>query len=112
MKPRGKVVLIAGVLGIVTMVLGLILWPVAEGSAQPTSGQLVFFIALEAIQCLALGLGVSFLLFGSPLVRRVSPNSRLIAWAMYLSIGWLLASWWPTATCTRWWGRIFRDYCT
>ncbi len=44
---------------------------------------------------MAFGLGVSFLLFGLPTVRRVSPNSKLTAWAMYLSIGWLLVSWWP-----------------
>jgi len=67
----------------------------AEGGVQPTAGQLVFFIVLEVIQSLAFGLGVSFLLFGLPTVREVSPNSRLLGWAMYLSIGWLLVSWWP-----------------
>jgi hypothetical protein len=35
------------------------------------------------------------LVFGFSAVRGASPNSRLIAWAMYLSIGWLLVSWWP-----------------
>lgn len=95
MRTWVKVALVTVVLAVVTMVLGPVFWPVAEGGAQPTSGQLVFFIALEVIQCLAFGLGVSFLLFGLPLVRRASPNSRLLAWAMYLSIGWLLVSWWP-----------------
>lgn len=42
-----------------------------------------------------LGLGASFLLFGWPVIRRVSADSRLRAWAMYLSIGWLMISWWP-----------------
>ena len=28
-------------------------------------------------------------------MRRASPNSKLMGWAMYLSIGWLLVSWWP-----------------
>lgn len=95
MKPWMKVTLVTVVVGIAAMTLGPILWPIAEGGAQPTAGQLVFFIALEAIQSLAFGLGVSFLLFGLPTVRRVSPNSRLMGWAMYLSIGWLLVSWWP-----------------
>ncbi|MDQ5827172.1 MAG: hypothetical protein M3441_23660 [Chloroflexota bacterium] len=44
---------------------------------------------------MAFGLGVSFLLFGLPTMRRASPNSRLMVWAMYLSIGWLLVSWLP-----------------
>jgi len=77
------------------MALGPVLWPIVEGGAQPTAGQLVFFIALEAIQSLAFGLGVAFLLFGLSAVRRASPNSRVMAWATYLSIGWLLVSWWP-----------------
>jgi hypothetical protein len=95
LRPWVKVTLVTVVLGIAAMALGPILWPIAEGGAQPTAGQLVFFILLEAIQSLAFGLGISFLLFGLPTVRRVSPNSRLMAWAMYLSIGWLLVSWWP-----------------
>ena len=95
MKPWVKVTLVTVVLGVAAMALGPILWPMAEGGAQPTAAQLVFFIALEVIQSLAFGLGISFLLFGLPTMRRASSNSRLLGWAMYLSIGWLLASWWP-----------------
>ncbi len=95
MKTWVKVTLVTVVLGVAAMALGPILWPMAEGGVQPTAGQLVFFIVLEAIQSLTFGLGVSFLLFGLPTVRGASPNSRLMAWAMYLSIGWLLVSWWP-----------------
>ncbi len=95
MKPWVKVTLVTVVVGIAAMALGPILWPIAEGGAQPTAGQLVFFIILEAIQSLAFGLGISFLLFGLPTMRRVSLNSRRMGWAMYLSIGWLLISWWP-----------------
>ncbi len=95
MKPWVKVTLVTAVAGIAAMALGPILWPIAEGGAQPTAGQLVFFIILEAIQSLAFGLGISFLLFGLPTMRRVSLDSRLMGWATYLSIGWLLISWWP-----------------
>jgi hypothetical protein len=95
LKPWVKVTLVTVVLGIAAMALGPILWPITEGGPQPTAGQLVFFILLEAIQSLAFGLGVSFLLFGLPTMRRASPNSKLMGWAMYLSIGWLLVSWWP-----------------
>src|SRR3712207_330715 len=77
------------------MALGPILWPIAEGGPQPTAGQLVFFILLVAIQSLAFGLGASFLLFWLPTMRRASPNSKLMVWAMFLSIGWLLVSWLP-----------------
>ncbi len=42
-----------------------------------------------------LGLGVAFLIFGLPVLRKVSPDSKVRAWAMYLAIGYLMVSWWP-----------------
>ena len=50
---------------------------------------------LGAADAVLLGLGVSFLVFGLPVLRKVSPDSRLRAWAMYLAIGYLMVSWWP-----------------
>jgi hypothetical protein len=50
---------------------------------------------LGLTDALLLGLGVSFLIFGLPVLRRVSPDSKARAWAMYLSIGYLTVSWWP-----------------
>jgi hypothetical protein len=50
---------------------------------------------LSVGDALLLGLGVAFLIFGLPVLRRVSPDSKARAWAMYLSIGYLMVSWWP-----------------
>jgi predicted membrane channel-forming protein YqfA (hemolysin III family) len=50
---------------------------------------------MDAMQAVFLGLGVSFLIFGLPIMRRISPDSKARAWAMYLSIAWLMISWWP-----------------
>ena len=77
--------------------LGPVIWPPVAGGPEPSSGQLPFFVVLFAIQALAFGLGISFLAFGVPLVRNAASGSGLRAWAMYLSIGWLLVSWWPHA---------------
>ena len=79
MKPWVKVLLVTVLVTTAAMVLGPIIWPIAEGGAEPTAGQLTPFIVLEAIQSLAIGAGVSFLLFGLSAVRKVSPNPRLIA---------------------------------
>jgi hypothetical protein len=54
-----------------------------------------FFMVVSLFEALALGLGVSFLVFGLPLVRRVSLDLKIRAWLMYLGIGWVLVSWWP-----------------
>ena len=82
---------------VAAMVVGPILWPTSDPPLfpEPTATQLPFFIVLQVVTSLTFGLGVSFLLFGWPVVRRVSADWKLRAWLMYLSIGWLLVSWRP-----------------
>lgn len=95
MKPWVKVTLVTVLIAAPAMMLGPVIWPPAVGGPEPTGGQLPFFLFLALFESVLLGLGISFLLFGLPAVRRVSPDSKARAWAMYLSIGWLMVSWWP-----------------
>ena len=95
MKTSTKVALVTAAVGIPAFFLGPVFFPPADVGVEPTAGQLPFFIFLAVGDALLLGLGVSFLLFGFPVIRKVSPDSRLRAWAMYLSIGYLMVSWWP-----------------
>ena len=92
-----KVLAVTLIAAVLAMVVGPILWPTSDPPLfpEPTATQLPFFIVLQVVTSLTFGLGVSFLLFGLPVVRRVSADSKLRAWAMYLSIGWWLVSWWP-----------------
>ena len=92
-----KVLVVTLMAAAAAMVLGPILWPTSDPPLfpEPSSAQLPFFIILQIVTVLTFGLGVSFLLFGLPVVRSVSADSQLRAWLMYLSIGWLLISWWP-----------------
>src|SRR5918997_348060 len=90
-----KVAIVTAVVGIPAFVLGPTLFPPADVGVEPTAAQIPHFIFLAVGDALLLGLGVSFLLFGFPVMRRVSPDSKLRAWAMYLSIGYLMVSWWP-----------------
>jgi hypothetical protein len=90
MKTWIKVTIITLVVAVPALLLGPVIFPPADVGAEPTAGQMPFFVFLALTDALLLGLGVSFLLFGFPVMRRVSPDSRLRAWAMYLSIGPLL----------------------
>jgi membrane associated rhomboid family serine protease len=92
-----KVLVVTLIAAVTAMVVGPILWPTSDPPLfhEPTAAQLPFFIVLQVVTCLTFGLGVSFLLFGWAVVRRVSDEWKLRAWLMYLSIGWLLVSWWP-----------------
>jgi hypothetical protein len=92
-----KVVPVTIAAAITAMVVGPILWPTSDPPLfpDPSAAQLPFFVVLQVVTCLTFGLGVAFLLFGLPVVLRVSADWKLRAWLAYLSIGWLLVSWWP-----------------
>ena len=90
-----KVLLVTVIVAIPAFILGPIIWPPAEGSPSPTATQIPFLLFLNLVQATVLGLGVSFLAFGLSVMRRISPDSKVRAWAMYLSIAYLMISWWP-----------------
>ena len=94
MKTWTKVAAVTVLCAVPAMALGRVIWPPAEGAHAPTGAQLPFFIGLSAIEGIALGLGVSLLLFGFGAVRRAAGSSPR-AWAAQLSLAWLLVSWWP-----------------
>src|SRR3989344_4945141 len=54
-----------------------------------------FFIFLSIIESVVFGLGVSFIVFGWPLFKQASRSYSPITKAMFVSIAWLLVSWWP-----------------
>jgi hypothetical protein len=83
------------IIAVPAFLLNPIVWPPPPAGPAPTAAQLPYLIALDVMQSVFLGLGISFLLFGLPIMRRISPDSKTRAWAMYPSIGWLMVSWWP-----------------
>lgn len=88
-----KVLVVTLLVTVPAFLLGHVIWhPLG---VAPSPGQMPFFMGVSFFEALALGLGVSFLVFGLPLVRSVSADSRLRVWLMYLGIGWALVSWWP-----------------
>ena len=95
MKLSVKVALTVLAVALPAMVLGPIIWPPADAGVEPTGMQVVLFVILAVGDALFLGLGMAFLIFGYPVLRRVSPESRVRAWAMFVSVGYLLVSWWP-----------------
>jgi hypothetical protein len=110
-----KASLVAFLVAIPAFMLGPIIWPPAEGSPSPTATQLPFLLFLNLVQATVLGLGVAFLAFGLSAMRSISPGSKARAWAMYLSIAYLMLSWWPHINMhvhngTDLQGLIFIDY--
>jgi hypothetical protein len=92
MKPWIKVLFVTLLFGIPAFITGPLIWPPA---AAPGSNLLPFFLVLSGAESLTFGLGAAFLLFGWPLLQQRSFGSRPLRWAMFISIAWLLLSWWP-----------------
>ncbi len=95
MTTRAKVIAITVVFGIAALATGPALWPPSPMIHMPTPTQLPFYILLSIIECLLFGLGIAFLIFGLPLVRRSQVIPPRNALAMYLALAWMLVSWWP-----------------
>lgn len=70
-------------------------WAPAPDVPQPSAAQLPLFIILNIAEALTFGLGISFLIFGFPLVRAISPASAGLTRATHISTAWLLFNWWP-----------------
>lgn len=93
MKTWVKVVIITLIFAIPTLILGPIIWP-HSGDLQPTSSQSPYFIFLAIMESITFGLGICFIIFGWPLVNKISNNKNQVILS-FISISWLLISWWP-----------------
>jgi hypothetical protein len=89
-----KVLIVTLVVAVPTVPLGQLIWPPNPAGPQPAGAQLPLFIVLAVIESLLLGLGVSFVAFGLPLLQRAGRSNGL-TWAAFVSIAWLMMSWWP-----------------
>ncbi|MGH7273459.1 MAG: hypothetical protein ACREIQ_03225 [Nitrospiria bacterium] len=100
MKPRVKVLITTLVLGITAFLaapngpLGAF-WAPHPSVPEATGVQIPLFVIQGVVEALAFGLGVSFLIFGYPLVKAIGPASAAMTRAAHLSIAWFLINWWP-----------------
>jgi len=100
MKPRTKVVITTLGLAIVAFLaapkgpLGEF-WAPHPSVPEATGVQIPLFMLLGVVEALSFGLGVSFLIFGYPLVKAIGPASAAMTRAAHLSIAWFLINWWP-----------------
>jgi hypothetical protein len=101
MKTWIKVLLVTLLFGLPTIPLSRMLWPdvleTTSGMAAngPTPPQLAMLIGVAVFEALSFGLGVAFLFFGLPIVRRATGGNAPLTWATFAAIAWSLLSWWP-----------------
>jgi hypothetical protein len=115
MKISARFVFIALVFAVISFLLGPVLWQ-PSGDIVPSGSQMPFFLLLSALESVAFGLGISFILFAFPYVRRAPRDMRRTATVLYVVIAWHLVSWWPhdnmhiSNTMGNVWGLIRIEY--
>lgn len=95
MKLKTKIILITIALALPALMLGRIIWPDAAMLEQPTSGEIPFYAFLAAVEAALFGGGMALLIFGMPRVLRVPKEQRRSTLLAFISLVWLLVSWWP-----------------
>ena len=103
------------VAGIAAFLLSSALWPNPPGADQPPPGLVPFYVIEAAVESVAFGLGLAFLLRGAQLLLTADARPHANDVASYLAIGWLLANWWPHTNLHRvtgfdWYGLIWIEY--
>lgn len=94
MTTRTKTIIVTVIVAVAAFMAGPMIWPPATEGDGPGS-LLPLFLVVSALESIGLGLGVSFLLFGWPWVKRVAQDMKTPARILYVAIAWSLVSWWP-----------------
>ena len=95
-----------------SFLLSRVLWPDVAGMPMPDGAQLPLLIGVGAIESIAFGIGVSFLIFGWKFMIGRSASD----WLVFFSAAWGLVSWWPHDNMHRvmmmgdYWGLIRLEY--
>lgn len=86
-----------------------VIWPMHEGGPEPTAGQMPFLIGMTALESIALGIGIAFLILSWKKFANSRILSKPLATLTYLAIGWSLVSWWPHDNLHIYWGESFPE---
>lgn len=78
---------------VLSFLVGPMIWEMDPHGPIPSDQQMPFFIILSAIESVAFGFGILFLLKGKALLKKSPVSAALTTWT-YLAITWSLASWW------------------
>ncbi|GAA4257410.1 hypothetical protein GCM10022255_074050 [Dactylosporangium darangshiense] len=79
---------------IAAFTFGHVIWPDPAGAATPPQDLLPLFIVLSVLEALVFGAGLAFVFFGLAPLRRFGAGVGLTR-AAYVSISFMLLSWWP-----------------
>jgi hypothetical protein len=87
-------ILLTIILGIITFILSPLLWP-SSPDLVPPNNLLPFYIFISLIESLTFGFGIAFLIIAFPYLKKVPKEAKTRTYLAFISLIWLLVSWWP-----------------
>lgn len=94
MKTRTTTAIVTVGVAVPAMVLGPVLFPMSADWPAIKGTHLLLMAGIAAVEALALGLAVAFLLLGWPRLRELAGPSRSRTIAAHLATAWLVGNWW------------------
>jgi len=81
-------------LGAAAFVAGPHIWPMGPDVPMPPANLLPGYMALSAIEALAFGFAVAFLIFGWPAIRGLNLGAPWLNKLMFVTLAWFMGNWW------------------
>jgi hypothetical protein len=94
MKKIIIVILITLIFGIISFILSPILWQ-SSPDLIPPNNLLPYYIFISAIESLTFGFGIAFIYIAWPNLKKVPNKDKTRTYLAFISLLWLLISWWP-----------------
>ncbi len=100
MQTRTKFIIVTVVVSVLGILLappgplGSTIWPAPNHDAQPTAGQLPFFMGMGLIEAVGMGGAIAFLIYGWGPVKAAFPGRPGFARLAQVSAAWLFGNFW------------------
>jgi len=86
--------LVTLVIGAGAFLAGPQLWPMGSDVPMPPANLLPAYIAISAIEALAFGFAVAFVLFGWPAIRELRLGAPWLNKMLFVTLFWFIGNWW------------------
>jgi hypothetical protein len=70
------------------------IWPAGHDVPMPPSNLLPGYIAISAVEALAFGFAVAFVVFGWPKIRDLRLGAQSLNRMLLVTLSWLMGNWW------------------
>lgn len=92
---KRKLIIITLVCAVSAFLLGRVIWPDSSDVPMLSGIQFASLVFISGLEALAFGAGISFIIFGRSLIKRLPSESSRHRNLAFWSIAWTLVSWWP-----------------